>query len=123
MGSRAKSPGEVRRLDFTATARRDIATALSNSYRQFGQAALSRYRGLLNQAYDDLRTDPERAEVTVWRESDLHLYHLRQARARTSDRVRAPRHFIVFKSDATRVLIVRLLYDSMDIDAHLEDES
>jgi toxin ParE1/3/4 len=112
----------VRRVDFTSTARRDIANALRTSRRQFGDAAVKRYGALLAQAYKDLRADPERPGVCAWREeNDLRLYHLRHSRRRAAGRIGAPRHFIVFKADAARILIVRVLHDAMDIESHLEE--
>ncbi|MES1203086.1 MAG: type II toxin-antitoxin system RelE/ParE family toxin [Pseudomonadota bacterium] len=116
----------MRRIDFTSTARRDIAAALRTSRRQFGDTAVARYSALLKQAYADLRADPERAGVSMWRnESRLGLYHLRHARSRlpSAKRVGAPRHIIAFKADTQRILIVRVLHDSMDIDSHLDAES
>lgn len=113
----------MRRLDITARARRDTAAALRDSLRNFGPLAVDRYILLIDQAYADLRADPERPGVRSDPEisQDIRLYPLRLSRMRVSakDRVGKPRHVVAFRFDDTRIEIIRLLHDGMDLPRRL----
>ncbi|MDP1738331.1 MAG: type II toxin-antitoxin system RelE/ParE family toxin [Caulobacter sp.] len=110
-------------LRLTASARRDVATALAQSEQQFGRAARRRYRLLLQRAFDDLAQDPRRPGVRddPHLPADHRLYPVRLSRARvaTADRVGNPRHVVVFRIDKQGVEVLRLLHEAMDLPRHL----
>ena len=109
----------------TAKARRDLFIILATSRSQFGQSAQRRYRFLVQQAIADLADDPRRPGVTrpdgmpdgVW------LYHSRHAQSRAPEdqRVRRPRHVLVFRLSGDDVEILRVLHDAMDFPSHMAD--
>ncbi|HWA21483.1 MAG TPA: type II toxin-antitoxin system RelE/ParE family toxin [Caulobacterales bacterium] len=113
----------MNRLIVSPQARRDIADILRTSARRFGVAASRRYHHLITQAQKDLVRDATRPGVQT--RGQLRLYHLRFARNHTKaeQHVGAPRHLLVFRLDSTMIEVVRVLHDSMDIEAHLETES
>ena len=104
-------------------ARLDIQIILGASGDQFGQGAQRRYRLLLEQAISDVSADPGRAGVQVGGSREIRLYHTRHARLRTpaKQRVRRPRHVIVFEVRGERLEILRVLHDAMDVPSHLAD--
>lgn len=110
----------MRRLELTVQSRTDLRDALRHSRENFGQTVHRRYSRLIDQALADLVADPARPGVRAVG-PDLCLYHLRSSTRRTprGDRIARPRHIVVFKVDAERLLILRLLDDRMDITALL----
>lgn len=113
----------MRRLDITASARRDTTAALRDSLRNFGPLAVDRYILLIDRAYADLCADPERPGVRPDPEvsPDIRLYPLRFSRKRVAaeDRVGRPRHVVAFRFDDMKVQIIRLLHDGMDLPRRL----
>ena len=93
---------------------------LRYSRETFGPVIRNRYRLLVEQAFVDLCTDPRRAGVRALT-GDLYLYPLRFSARRvpTPHRIARPRHLIAFRYDATRVEIVHLLHESMDLPRRL----
>lgn len=110
----------MKRLEVAIEAERDIDALLNHSQNRFGTRTADRYRLLLDQALMDLVDDDERPGVRPAR-PDLFIYHLRSSNRRTprGDRIHRPRHIVVFRVDAERLLIVRILDDRMDITAQL----
>lgn len=97
---------------------------LSASGDHFGQSAQRRYRLLLEQAIEDVAADPLRAGVqSAGGEQGVWLYHARHPRPRTpaKQRVRRPRHLIVFAIASDEVRVLRVLHDAMDLPEHLKD--
>jgi toxin ParE1/3/4 len=91
----------------------------------FGISARRRYEALVEAALADLQTEPirlgslDRAELGV----GVRTYHLRNSRARAKTKdgvVRNPRHLIAYEFDQTRVLILRVLHDAMDLARHVQ---
>jgi toxin ParE1/3/4 len=115
----------MRRLDITATARRDISGVLRDSRLQHGVQAEIRYRNLISSALAELRRDPEppaskRADI-----GDLRLYALRFAarRAKADGIVRAPVHVLAYRFNDEKLEIIRLLHEAMDLPRHLSPPS
>ena len=113
----------MRRLVITAQARADVRAVLRESRLKFGPLARARYRHLIEAAYRDLAENPARPGVAMLADiaADLRLYPIRHSNARVPapDRVGHPRHVIAFRFDETKVEIVHLLHDSMDLPARL----
>ncbi len=115
----------MRALRLTSAARRDIAALLAESEERFGSRAADAYQTLLDAAFLDLRTNPERPTVKgrTGVAPAYRFHHLRHSRRRAeeADRVNRPRHIIVFNDDGQRVTIIRVLHDAMDIEGRLRD--
>jgi toxin ParE1/3/4 len=119
----------MREINFSPLAESDIDAALSWSAEHFGMAAQDRYFALISQAFRDLRQDPQRVgSITVpgvgaALTGDLRLYHLRHSRVHVTpatNRVKNPRHFVVYRVAGNGTLrIARLLHDSTDIPRRL----
>jgi toxin ParE1/3/4 len=111
----------------TGPARRDIAAIIRWSFSEFGEAAAHRYEALILQALRDLASDPERPgskERPEIMAPGTRTYHLSLSRSRMAGkRVKAPRHFLFYRSIAPGVIeIVRVLHDSRDLAQHLPPE-
>jgi toxin ParE1/3/4 len=112
----------VLRLEITLLAEVDLAEIFNTSAEDFGPLARRRYEDLVGAAFADLLADPlrlgslDRPELRP----NLRTYHLRysRARSRAKGRVAKPRHLIAYKVDETRVLILRVLHDAMDLGRH-----
>lgn len=112
----------MRRLEITATARRDIDVILETSGSRHGAGAASRYRRLIGLAFSELRRDPRRLGSQDPRIADLRLYALRHPARRLppAQAVRAPPHVVVYRHDLERVEIIRLLHQAMDLPRRLQ---
>ena len=103
---------------FSAPARNDIIDILEWSAAKFGEAARTRYEGLLDLAIRKISEEPtghgahERAEIS----SDLWVLHLR---AVEGGAVRDPRHIVFYRFDTTTVRIVRVLHEARELSAAL----
>ena len=100
----------------------DVENALAWSEDRFGEAAANRYAALIQQALSDLLEDPVRPGTR--RRLDLapgaYVYHLMFSRERVSgERVRSPRHFVLYRYTVHRTEFARLLHDSHDLQRHL----
>lgn len=113
----------MRRLVITSDARGDVRAVLLESRRKFGPLARARYRLLIETAYRDLVSDPMRPGVSAPSDlpADIRLYPIRHSRARVprEERVGQPRHVIAFRFDESKVEIVHLLHDGMDLPGRL----
>lgn len=109
----------------SARAQADIEACLHWSLAEFGEAALTRYQRLIHAAILDVAADPERSgcRALCVNRITVGLYHIRHSRnavPERGDRVKNPRHLLVFRVIDGEVLeIIRLLHDSMDIETHL----
>ena len=102
--------------------RRDIQETALWSEDQFGAAAADRYAVLIQQALRDVLEDPTRPGAKA--RSDLaahaYVYHLMFSRDRVAgERVKAPRHFVVYRHRGRKVEFARLLHDSRDLARHV----
>ena len=108
------------RLVVAPAAESDFEEIIQASAAAFGQIAAHRYRLLIQQAYVDVLARPDRPAAPGVPDS-LRLYPIRHSRLGVSapDRVGQPRHVLVYRHDAERLEIVRILHDRMDIPARL----
>jgi toxin ParE1/3/4 len=116
----------VSRYVLAPAARCDLINILAWSEERHGAAARARYGHLIATALRDLARDPHRPgsrELTSKRPG-LLVYHVRHSRerARGADGgVRDPRHFILYRTSAQLVTILRVLHDAMDLVRHLPE--
>jgi len=98
---------------------------LFQSASRFGESAAERYRQLIDCALRDLLANPTplTARSLPQISNSPLVYHLRHARNRVPPgaRVQNPRHFVAYTFDADTLRILRLLHDSMDVAARLEE--
>jgi toxin ParE1/3/4 len=96
---------------------------LEISERDFGPRARVRYSNLITMALDAIRTDPQRPGAISRPEigPDIYTFHLAHIRRlKAADRVRRPRHLVLFRlADPQTILVGRLLHDSMDMAVHV----
>lgn len=102
--------------------RRDIEEVVAWSEERFGAHAADRYGILIRQALRDILEKPTRRGAKAG--SDLaphaYVYHLRFSRERVDgERVRTPRHFVLYRYKDQRVEFARLLHDSRDLARHM----
>ncbi len=107
-------------------ARRDIATIVKRSLREFGENAALRYEALILQALSDIGADhrrpgsKEHPEIMI---EGARTYHLEFSRSRVSgSRVKEPRHFLLYRRRADGVIeVARILHDASDLARHLPE--
>ena len=102
--------------------RQDIQSTVVWSENQFGPAAADRYGELIRKALRDLLESPVRlgAKARPALGANAYVYHLMYSRDRVSgERVKAPRHFILYRYADDRIEFARLLHDSRDLARHL----
>jgi toxin ParE1/3/4 len=114
----------MRKLDIALRARAEIASTLQWSEEHFGQAAALRYELLIRQGLVDIAHDPHRPGSTLRPElgPGVYVIHLAHSRARASDppdRVKHPRHVLVFRLTDESVEVLRVLHESADPVRHL----
>lgn len=109
----------MRRLIVGSTARRQFVQIVRESETLHGAEAADRYRRLIVTTFQLLLDEPDQpaAHTRAYAPTGLIFYHLRHvARAMpVQDRVRRPRHFIVYRHDEHQLEVVRLLHDAMDL--------
>lgn len=110
----------MRALVVSPQAETEFRAILRHSRQTFGPVIRNRYRLLIEQAWLDLCADPVRPGVKSLT-GGLHLYALRFSARRVPgpDRIARPRHIVVFRFDDSRIEILRLLHDSMDVPGRL----
>ena len=94
------------------------------SAERFGAAAADRYETLIRQALTDVSENPFRPGARQWPElpPGTYTYHLASSRDRVpGDRVKAPRHFLLYRILSFRVEVLRILHDSRDLERHLPE--
>ena len=96
----------MKRLALTEIARADLASIRRYSTRTWGQDRTTQYMGLLR---DTMKGLVRGTEVTRARDD------LRPAIVMAT----SGRHCIFFEADESRILVVRVLHDSMDYRRHL----
>ncbi len=107
-----------------APADRDFIEVMAWSVERFGAAAADRYETLIRRALTDLGEDPFRPGATQRPDlpQGIYTYHLARSRDRVSgDRVKAPRHFLLYRVLSFRIEILRILHDSRDLERHLPE--
>jgi toxin ParE1/3/4 len=109
-------------VSLAASADRDFLDIMDWSADKFGAAAADRYEALISQALTDLGDDPFR--VGARERPDLlkgvYSYHLASSRDRAAgERVKSPRHTVLYRIHPLRVEVLRILHDSRDLAQHL----
>lgn len=107
-----------------ATADRDFVEVMDWSVERFGPAAADRYETLIYQALIDVGKDPFRPGARQWPElpQGIYTYHLAGSRERVrGDRVKSPRHFLLYRVLSFRVEVLRILHDSRELERHLPE--
>jgi toxin ParE1/3/4 len=109
--------------------RRDIQEIVAWSEDRFGALAADRYGLLIRQALRDVLEDPTRPGAKARPDLAPHayVYPLIFSRNRVAgERVKAPRHFLLYRHMDQKVEFARLLHDSRDLARHvpprLQDE-
>jgi len=124
-GSAGTGARRVKRLRITAAAQADIDALLLDSEETFGGETARRYRLLLNEALNRIRSVPERAGASsrYGQGSDLRIFPIRLARLRIlpGERIARPRHVLVFRLAGEVVVLVRVLHDAMHLPDHLDE--
>ncbi|MES2443711.1 MAG: type II toxin-antitoxin system RelE/ParE family toxin [Pseudomonadota bacterium] len=108
------------RFRLATAAKKDIRDILDWSAVRFGESARTRYAALILAGVGDVAADPHRPGsvsrpelgdgARVW-----HLRHSRISPDALEGNVRRPRHFILYRQEGDRVLIGRVLHESMDL--------
>jgi toxin ParE1/3/4 len=112
-------------IALTTPAQRDLREIFRWTDAEFGSTAADRYEVLLAQALSDLENNPYRAGAKPRDEvlPGVYTYHLALSRDHVKgDRVKSPRHFLVYRVTADRIDILRILHDSRDLNLHLPEE-
>jgi toxin ParE1/3/4 len=106
-----------------APADRDFIEIMDWSVEQFGAAAADRYEALIARALTDLGEDPFRPGARQRPElpEGIYTYHLAHSEFRSVDRVKAPRHLLLYRIASGRVEVLRILHDSRDLAQHLPE--
>lgn len=102
--------------------RRDIRDIVAWSEEQFGTLAAERYWFLIRQALYDVLEDPIRPGAKARPDLAPHayVYHLMFSRDRVAgERVKAARHFVLYRHFGEKVEFARLLHDSRDLTRQL----
>ncbi len=103
-------------------ARQDLQDLLLWSLDRFGVQAAERYRKLLIQALRDIEADPMRLGSRSHPQvhESARIYFLASSRASVEgNRVKAPRHFILYRISSDVLEVGRILHDSRDLARHL----
>lgn len=114
-----------RKLIVTDPAKEDLLRIGVYTKEMFGERAAQAYSKLLRQAFADIRDDPdrpgskERPEIA----GNLKSYHISLSKMRSTPRVKAPRHFVLyFESRDGAVVISRVLHEVQDIRRHIIED-
>jgi toxin ParE1/3/4 len=108
-------------------ASRDIQAILAWTYEAFGEGGRLHYETLLVRAILDVAENPERPGSQTRSETApaVRTYHLCYSRDHVepaSDRVRRPRHFLLYRTkEDSRIEIGRVLHDRLDRARHLPE--
>jgi toxin ParE1/3/4 len=114
------------RPEFTHKALEDLSSIQAWTQERFGEITSLRYDELLEHALADLLVEPTRLGVTQHRElaKGVFAYHLRFSRIKTKrGAIEKPRHFILFRTSDSVLTVLRVLHDSMDLPAHLDNDA
>jgi toxin ParE1/3/4 len=109
-------------------ARSDIASILAWTEENFGPQTLKRYGKLIATAIEQVAANPELAGSSQRPEiaehcRTYHLFFSRKSVGRAGDRIRHPRHFLLYRvTEAKVVEIGRVLHESVELPAHLPED-
>ena len=109
-------------------ARSDVANILAWTEENFGPQTLKRYGKLIQTAIEEVAANPElagsagRPEIAEHCRT-YHLFHSRKKAGGRGNRIRNPRHFLLYRvTEPDVVEIGRVLHDSMELEHHLPEE-
>lgn len=113
------------RYRLSNAAQHDVVDILAWTQGNFGDAARQRYSALLVAAMRDISTAPERAGSIARPElgAGVRSWHLRLSRERARTEtgiVQRPRHFLIYRIEASVIVIGRVLHDVMELEQHLD---
>jgi plasmid stabilization system protein ParE len=109
-------------------ARGDIASILAWTEEYIGRLTLKRYAKLIATAIEPIAENPDRAGSTQWPEiaaswRNYHLYFSRKSAGLAGDRIRRPRHLLLYGVTGANALeIGRVRHESMDFQESLPEE-
>ena len=110
------------------TAQSDIASILAWTHERFGPQTLKCYKKLIQTAIEEIAANPEligsagRPEILPHCRT-YHLFHARKKAGGRGNRIRNPRHFLLYRvTEPDVVEIGRVLHDSMELEQHLPEE-
>jgi toxin ParE1/3/4 len=112
--------------EFTLKALEDLSSIQAWTQSRFGEITSVRYDELLENALADLLAEPTRLGVKQHPglPQGVFVYHLRFSRIKTQrGAIEKPRHFIIFRANASVLTVLRVLHDSMDISAQLDNDN
>jgi toxin ParE1/3/4 len=106
----------------------DIEAILKWTHDNFGPQIVEKYSNLIETAISEVAETPdcpgstERPEIAENCRT-FHLFHARKKAVARGNRIRKPRHFLLYRvRDDGVVEIGRVLHDSMDFDQHIPEE-
>ncbi|MEN9420491.1 MAG: hypothetical protein RI988_4112 [Pseudomonadota bacterium] len=116
------------RYRLSAAAQGDVLDILAWTHEQLGEAARRRYESLVVAALRDVASQPDRPGSIARPElgAGVRSWHLRLSRTHVRpgvEPVRRPRHFLVYRTEPSRVVIGRVLHDAMELAQHLDPET
>jgi len=106
----------------TSAADNDYLEAQSYAHSHFGHRVSVRYTYLIDQAFIDLATDPLRAGSFSRFDlsSGVYFYHLKHSKRNvplSMGRIRTPRHFVVYQTpDSNILLVLRIIHERKNIE-------
>jgi toxin ParE1/3/4 len=112
--------------EFTLKALEDLSSIQAWTQARFGDVTSLHYDELLEHALADLLDEPTRLGVKTHAElpQGVFLYHLRFSRLKMKPgAIEKPRHLIVFRVSTAALTVLRVLHDSMDLPAQLDDDN
>jgi toxin ParE1/3/4 len=116
------------RYRLSEAAQGDVLSILAWTHEQLGESARLRYEALIVAALRDVAGQPDRAGSVARPEfgAGVRSWHLRLSRSHVRpgvEPVRRPRHFLVYRTEPTLVVIGRVLHDAMELARHLDPET
>ena len=116
------------RREISRQAQADVEECLLWSAESFGIPAARRYQKLIFVALEEICQigKSPNSGFRLGIPPEFQFYHLRHSRKKAAIDgiiVKTPRHFVVYRVGENEVIqIIRILHDSMDITAQLEEE-
>lgn len=113
------------RYRLSEAAQADVISLLAWTHEKFGEAARLRYESLLVAALRDVAIQPDRPGSIGRPElgAGVRSWHLRLSRDRAAGTIRRPRHFLVYRVDASFLVVGRALHDAMELERNLHPDT
>ena len=112
------------RYRLSEAAQGDVLGILAWTHEQHGEVARQRYESLIVAALRDVASQPDRPGSIARPElgARVRSWHLLLSRSQVGpgvQRVRRPRHFIIYRTEPDLVVVGRLLHDAMELARHM----